>query len=208
MNKKSQEFFNLAVFLRWFYPLSQWLEMITSTLNQIKNPSASVVIIFYKLQYFMQNGASTQLGSFPTAWIHKTYSAEIDSDPHDYKALKKYLCQLNRIIRTEIWPPVDVLAHWDFNPESLTSDQLKLKAFKEYQENIPDPKEWSQDYSWFCSQAWTKTLAWEKDKITPMDLYSSPESRWEEKCYRAKLRKEIRIEEPNITSDASTEYSD
>ncbi|MBA0770624.1 hypothetical protein Gotri_019232, partial [Gossypium trilobum] len=36
-----------------------------------------------------------------------------------------------------------------------------------------------------------------------MDLDGSPESRWEEKCYRAKLRKEIRIEEQNITSDAS-----
>ncbi|MBA0746692.1 hypothetical protein Gogos_009189 [Gossypium gossypioides] len=184
MNKKSREFLNLAVFLRWFYPLSRWLEMITSTLNQIKNPSSSVVIIFYKLQYFMQNGASTQLGAFPTAWIHKTYSAEIDTDPHDYKALKKYLCQLNRVILTEIWPPGDVLAHWDFNPEPLTSYQLKLK------------------------EAVKENPAWEKDKITPMDLDSSPESRWEEKCYRAKLRKEIRIEERNITSDGSKEYSD
>ncbi|KAL1102477.1 hypothetical protein V6Z11_D05G367400 [Gossypium hirsutum] len=157
----------------------------------------------------MQNDASTQLGAFPTAWIHKTYRAEIDTYPHDYKALKKYLYQLNRIIPTEIWPPGDVLAHWDFNPEPLTSYQPKLKeVLKEYQENIPDLKEWSQDYPSFYSQAWTKTLAWEKDKITPMDIDSSPGSRWEEKCYRAKLRKEIRIEEQNIRSDASTEYSD
>ncbi|MBA0596565.1 hypothetical protein Gorai_013381, partial [Gossypium raimondii] len=131
--QEKSQFLNLAVFLRWFYPLSQWLEMITSTLNQIKNSSSSVVIIFYKLQYFMQNDASTQLGAFPTAWIHKTYSAEIDTYPHDYKALKKYLYQLNRIIPTEIWPPGDVLAHWDFNPELLTSYHPKLKeVLKEY----------------------------------------------------------------------------
>ncbi|MBA0682272.1 hypothetical protein Goari_024003 [Gossypium aridum] len=42
-----------------------------------------------------------------------------------------------------------------------------------------------------------------------MDLDSSPnDSKWEEKLYKAKLDKEIRIEEQNLTSDVSTEYSD
>ncbi|MBA0679418.1 hypothetical protein Goari_011186, partial [Gossypium aridum] len=81
------------------------------------------------------------------------------------------------------------------------------KALKEYQEKIPDPKEWSQEYLWFCSSIWTNAPAWNKDKTTtPMDLGSSLESKWEEKCYRAKLNKEIRIEEQNLTSDASTDY--
>ncbi|MBA0753264.1 hypothetical protein Gogos_005430, partial [Gossypium gossypioides] len=39
-----------------------------------------------------------------------------------------------------------------------------------------------------------------------MDLDNSPESKWEEKRYRAKLNKEIRIEEQNLTSDVSTDY--
>ncbi|MBA0764026.1 hypothetical protein Gotri_013402, partial [Gossypium trilobum] len=77
------------------------------------------------------------------------------------------------------------------------------KALKEYQENIPDPKEWSQDYPWFCSNAWKDTPTWDKDKPTLMDLDISPnESKWEEKLYRAKLNKEIRIEEQNLTSDS------
>ncbi|MBA0709937.1 hypothetical protein Golax_024949 [Gossypium laxum] len=83
------------------------------------------------------------------------------------------------------------------------------KALKEYQENIPDLKEWSQDYPWFCSNAGKDTPAWDNDKSTPIDLDSSPnEIKWEEKLYRAKLDKEIRIEEQNLTSDVSTEYSD
>lgn len=52
----------------------------------------------------MENGASTQLGEFPMTWIHKTYSPEVYTNSYDYKALQKYLCQLNRTIPTEIWP--------------------------------------------------------------------------------------------------------
>ncbi|MBA0767717.1 hypothetical protein Gotri_016577, partial [Gossypium trilobum] len=155
----------------------------------------------------MQNGASTQLGEFPTTWIHKTYSSEVYTNSYDYKALQKYLCQLNRTIPTEIWPLEDVLLPWDFNVKPPTPYQMELKkALKEYHENIPDPKEWSQEYPWFCSSTWTNTTAWNKDKTTSMDLDSSPESKWEEKHYMAKLNKEIRIEEKNLTSDISTDY--
>ncbi|MBA0679784.1 hypothetical protein Goari_011533 [Gossypium aridum] len=42
----------------------------------------------------MQNGLTTQLGLFPSAWIHKTYFSEIEP-PTPYqeqlkKALKEY----------------------------------------------------------------------------------------------------------------------
>lgn len=66
--QENPELHNLATFLKWFYPLNQWLDMITLTLEQSKEtPPSSIVIIFYKPQYFMQNDASTQLGAFPTA---------------------------------------------------------------------------------------------------------------------------------------------
>ncbi|MBA0711332.1 hypothetical protein Golax_010528, partial [Gossypium laxum] len=65
--QENPELHNLATFLKWFYILNQWLDMITLTLEQPKGtPPSSVVIIFYKPQYFMQHGASTQLGAFPT----------------------------------------------------------------------------------------------------------------------------------------------
>ncbi|MBA0872879.1 hypothetical protein Goshw_022589 [Gossypium schwendimanii] len=45
--------------------------------EQLKDIRAQyIVIIFYKLQYFMENGLATQLGSFSSAWIHKTYFSE------------------------------------------------------------------------------------------------------------------------------------
>ncbi|MBA0630562.1 hypothetical protein Godav_002646, partial [Gossypium davidsonii] len=74
------------------------------------------------------NGPATQLGSFPSAWIHKTYISKVSSNPYNYKDLQKYLCQLK-------------------------------KALEEYQSNIPDPKEWSQDYPWFSSNVIQSTPA-------------------------------------------------
>lgn len=82
--RENPELHNWATFLKWFYLLNQWLDMITLTLEQPKRtPHSSVVIIFYEPQYFMQHGASTQLGAFPTAWIHKTYSSEVDTNPYN-----------------------------------------------------------------------------------------------------------------------------
>ncbi|MBA0572134.1 hypothetical protein Golob_002495, partial [Gossypium lobatum] len=44
------------------------------------------------------------------------------------------------------------LAPWDIKIEPLTPYQQQLKkALEEYQSNILDPKEWSQDYPWFSS---------------------------------------------------------
>ncbi|MBA0617464.1 hypothetical protein Godav_026908, partial [Gossypium davidsonii] len=44
------------------------------------------------------NGPVTQLGSFPSAWIHKTYISEVSSNPNNYKDLQKYLCQLKKAL--------------------------------------------------------------------------------------------------------------
>ncbi|MBA0877020.1 hypothetical protein Goshw_000597, partial [Gossypium schwendimanii] len=61
-----------------------------------------------------------------------------------YRSLQKYLCQINRIIPSEIWPSEDRLAPWDKDyPLTPYQEQLK-QALVEYQTNIPDPKEWSQ----------------------------------------------------------------
>ncbi|MBA0679783.1 hypothetical protein Goari_011533 [Gossypium aridum] len=71
--------------------------------EQLKDMRAQyIVIIFYKPQYFMQNGLTTQLGLFPSAWIHKTYFSEVSSNPYNYNYLEKYLCQVNRTIPADI----------------------------------------------------------------------------------------------------------
>ncbi|MBA0732706.1 hypothetical protein Gogos_016778 [Gossypium gossypioides] len=71
----------------------------------LKNKRAQwILIIFYKPQYFMQNGPATQLRAFPSAWIHRSYFSEVSLNPYDYKDLQKYLCQINKIIASEIWP--------------------------------------------------------------------------------------------------------
>ncbi|MBA0773984.1 hypothetical protein Gotri_009226, partial [Gossypium trilobum] len=61
----------------------------------------------------MQCGRSIQLGSFPIAWIHKVFSDDIRNSNTHYKEIQKFLCQLNKVIPFEIWPPLDVTAPWD-----------------------------------------------------------------------------------------------
>ncbi|MBA0815933.1 hypothetical protein Gohar_000651 [Gossypium harknessii] len=100
-NEISPKMKNLATFLKWFYPLEQWAHMIM--FEFLKNTRVKwILIIFYKPQHFMQNGPATQLGAFPNAWIHKTYFSEVSLNHYDYKDLQKYLCQINRIIPSEI----------------------------------------------------------------------------------------------------------
>ncbi|MFQ6662837.1 hypothetical protein Gotur_030559, partial [Gossypium turneri] len=54
----------------------------------------------------------------------------------------------------------DVLAPWDIKIEPPTPYQQQLKkALEKYQSNIPDPKEWSQDYPWFSSNVIQSTPA-------------------------------------------------
>ncbi|MBA0776413.1 hypothetical protein Gotri_011412, partial [Gossypium trilobum] len=188
----SLEMRNLATFFKWFYPLEQWADMIM--IEILKNTRARwIVIIFYKPQYFMQNGPAKQLGSFPSAWIHKSYFSEVSSNILDYRALQKYLCQLNKIIPSEIWPTEGYLAPWDkIDPLKPYQEQLR-KALMDYQTDIPDPKEWSQDYPWYCSSAYEETLAWK-------DL-----EQLEIKRYRTKEENKRKIKELNVTSDISTD---
>ncbi|MFQ6625523.1 hypothetical protein Gotur_005166, partial [Gossypium turneri] len=66
----------------------------------------------------------------------------------------------------------DVLAPWDIKIEPPTPYQEQLKkALEEYQSNIPNPKEWSQDYLWFSSNAIQSMPAWtnSQERTTPMD---------------------------------------
>ncbi|MBA0596573.1 hypothetical protein Gorai_013388, partial [Gossypium raimondii] len=84
----------------------------------------------------------------------------VSSNLLDYRALQKYLCQLNRIIPSEIWPTEGYLAPWDkIDPLKPYQEQLR-KALMDYQTDILDPKEWSQDYPWYCSSAYEETPAW------------------------------------------------
>ncbi|MBA0799655.1 hypothetical protein Gohar_010159 [Gossypium harknessii] len=162
---------NLAIFFKWLYSLEQWIDMIMK--EQLKNTRAEyIVIIFYKPQYFMQNGPTTQLGSFPNLGIE---------------------------------------------PTTPYQEQLK-KALEDYQSNIPDPKEWSQDYPWFCSNARENTPAWidSQERTSPMDVERNSNSsqdsleqkleQLETKRYRAKEEKVKKIEELNLTSDISKGY--
>nr|KJB64036.1 hypothetical protein B456_010G030100 [Gossypium raimondii] len=151
-NEEAPEMKNLAKILKWFYPLEYWVDMLM--FEFLKNTRVQwIVIIFYKPQYFMQNGPATQLASLPSSWIHKTYFEEVYENLFDLKKLQKYLCQINKIIPSEIWPSGESSAPWDVqrNPPTPYQNQLK-EALNEYWSNIPDPKEWSQDYPMHCSQ--------------------------------------------------------
>ncbi|MBA0805926.1 hypothetical protein Gohar_005411, partial [Gossypium harknessii] len=76
---------------------------------------------------------------------------------------------INRIIPEEIWPSVDILTPWDKDvPLTPYQEQLR-QALVKYQNNIPDPKEWSQEYPMYCSQASQDTSAW---KNIPEDTLS------------------------------------
>ncbi|MBA0858876.1 hypothetical protein Goshw_001369 [Gossypium schwendimanii] len=127
-------------FLSWFHPFDQWLNMITN--EQMRTPRHKAVIIFYIPQYFVQYGRATQLGSFPTAWIHRIYSDEVMHFDNEYINLQKYLCQFNRVISFEIWPPPHINAPWDTVLDGPYYQQL-LQALKEYKDDILDPTEWS-----------------------------------------------------------------
>ncbi|MBA0554087.1 hypothetical protein Golob_013215, partial [Gossypium lobatum] len=64
------------------------------------------------------------------------------------------------------------LAPWGIKIEQPAPYQEQLKkALEEYQSNILDPKEWSQDYPWFSSNAIESTPSWtnSQKKTSPMD---------------------------------------
>ena len=111
------------------------------------------------------------------------------------------MCQLNRTIPSEIWPPPEEEAPWDTWPEVRTPyhDEI-LTAIKHYKDNIPDPSEWSQDYPFHCTQ----------DQVSQNDMdLDNAEKAFEAlqiEKYQAKEKKEWRRIELNLTSSESTDY--
>ncbi|KAK9029789.1 hypothetical protein V6N11_026891 [Hibiscus sabdariffa] len=146
---------NLVVILKWFFPLSQWKDIIKQATT--KSHGYFIIIIFYKPQYFMQHGNARQLGSFPSAHIHSIQWEDVRKKEDSYKNLHKHMCQINRQIPREIWPPPKEQAPWDAWPEdpALLTPYHKaiMEAQKQYKDNVPDPSEWSQDYPWYESSA-------------------------------------------------------
>ncbi|MBA0846520.1 hypothetical protein Goshw_003381, partial [Gossypium schwendimanii] len=78
-----------------------------------------------------------------------------------------------------IWRPGDTLAPWDIRiePPTLYQERLK-KTLEDYQSNIPDPKEWSQDYLCFSSSAIENTSTWTnlQEKTSPMEVEDNIDS--------------------------------
>ncbi|KAL4388539.1 hypothetical protein GQ457_09G023790 [Hibiscus cannabinus] len=146
---------NLIVILKWFFPLSHWKDIIKQAATQ--SQGYFIIIIFYKPQYFMQHGNAKQLGYFPSAHIHSIQWEGVRKKEDRYKNLQKHMCQINRQIPREIWPPPIEQAPWDTWPEdpALLTPYHKaiMEAQKQYKDNIPDPSEWSQDYPWYESSA-------------------------------------------------------
>ncbi|KAK8999121.1 hypothetical protein V6N11_070298 [Hibiscus sabdariffa] len=146
---------NLADVLRWFFPLSHWKDIIGQA--STNSEGHFIIIILYKPQYFMHHGNAKQLGSFPSAHIHSIQWEDVRKREEKYRALQKHMCQINRQIPKEIWPPPKEQAPWDAWPEDpalLTPyHRAIMEAQKQYKDNIPDPSEWSQDYPWYESSA-------------------------------------------------------
>ncbi|KAK8532363.1 hypothetical protein V6N12_053806 [Hibiscus sabdariffa] len=144
---------NLVVILKWFFPLTHWKDI----LKEAEKQGHFVIIIFYKPQYFIQHGNAKQLGSFPSANAHSIQWEDVRKREDRYKNLQKHMCQINRQIPREIWPPPKEQAPWDTWPENpvLLTPYHKaiMEAQKQYKDNIPDPSEWSQDYPWYESSA-------------------------------------------------------
>ncbi|KAK9044313.1 hypothetical protein V6N11_072624 [Hibiscus sabdariffa] len=66
---------NFITIFQWFYPLHQWKEMIS---KESENKSGShIIIILYKPQCFVQCGNSKQMGTFPSAWIHRILPEDV-----------------------------------------------------------------------------------------------------------------------------------
>ncbi|KAK9032984.1 hypothetical protein V6N11_018026 [Hibiscus sabdariffa] len=158
---------NLAVILKWFFPLSHWKEIIDQA--AATDQGHFIIIIFYKPQYFMQHGNAKQLGSFPSVHIHSIQWEDVRKREEKYRALQKHMCQINRKIPKEIWPPPKEQAPWDAwptDPALLTPyHRAIMEAQKQYKDNIPDPSEWSQDYPWYESSASKMTKEYGNDHM-------------------------------------------
>ncbi|MBA0607967.1 hypothetical protein Godav_020223, partial [Gossypium davidsonii] len=145
----SPEMKNLANFFKWFYHLEQWADMIM--FEFLKNTRVQwILIIFYKPQYFIQNGPATQQGAFPkkdlAPWdIDKdpltTYQQQLKealkeyhsniSDPNEWS--QEYPIFYSQIMEdTPAWKDV----HEDKPPDDLEEriEQLELKCYEAREE--------------------------------------------------------------------------
>ncbi|KAK8492338.1 hypothetical protein V6N11_066149 [Hibiscus sabdariffa] len=92
-----------------------------------------------------------------------------------YIILQKHMCQINRQIPREIWPPPKERVPWDTWPEdpSLLRPYHKaiMEAQQQYKDDIPDPSEWSQDYPWYESSASKiKEPEWPRENDDHMEI--------------------------------------
>ncbi|KAK8515576.1 hypothetical protein V6N12_075611 [Hibiscus sabdariffa] len=210
---------NLAVMLKWFFPLSHWKEIIDQA---AATDQGHFIIIFYKPQYFMQHGNAKQLGSFPSAHIHSIQWEDVRKREEKYRALQKHMCQINRQIPKEIWPPPKEQAPWDAwpaDPALLTPyHRAIMEAQKQYKDNIPDPSEWSQDYPWFESSASKMTKEYSNDHMETEDgedststdsaqLPFSNRDYMEKKMQRATSRDQSKTEAPKTLSQGIEDYA-
>ncbi|KAK8562834.1 hypothetical protein V6N12_010900 [Hibiscus sabdariffa] len=112
---------------------------------------------FSKYSFDCKHIKAKQLGSFPSAYIHKIQWEDVRKRENKYRELQKHMCQINRQIPKEIWPPPEEQAPWDTWPENpsllIPYHKAIMEAQQQYRDNIPDPSKWSQDYPWYDSSA-------------------------------------------------------
>ncbi|KAL4388578.1 hypothetical protein GQ457_09G008110 [Hibiscus cannabinus] len=182
---------NLGTILKWFFPLPHWKDLIKQAVEQ--DQGHFIIIILYKPQYFIQHGNAKQLGTFPSAHVHSVQWEDIRKREDRYRALQKHLCQINRQIPKEIWPPPEKEAPWDVwpsNPKLLTPYHRSImEAQQQYKDNIPDPSEWSQDYPWYDSNA---------SKMTKEDDYMETEEGNDSTSTDIRLRRKCRVLQAEI----------
>ncbi|KAL4335433.1 hypothetical protein GQ457_07G018320 [Hibiscus cannabinus] len=145
------------------------------------NEEYFVIIILYKPQYFLQHENAKQLGSFPSAHIHSIQWEDVRKREDKYRILQKHMCQINRQIPREIWPPPKERAPWDTWPEDQSLLTLYHKAIMEaqqqYKDGIPYPSEWSQDYPWYESSASKiKEPEWPKENDDHIEIVSEDDN--------------------------------
>ncbi|KAE8719974.1 hypothetical protein F3Y22_tig00109923pilonHSYRG00045 [Hibiscus syriacus] len=177
------------------------------------------------LQYFLDKAIRGKAQP-ELSWIHRIYPDDVRNLNQQYRDLQRYLCQINRQIPIEVWPPPNVDAPWDTWPSdsSLLTPYYKsiMEALKAFKEMVLDPSEWSQEYPWINSVASKRgessqppehPLSKQTDPVPAPEndkMEMDPEA-WHEayqlECYRRNQEKEDRIIELNITSDESTDYS-
>ncbi|KAK8500045.1 hypothetical protein V6N12_037905 [Hibiscus sabdariffa] len=159
--------------LLWYFTHIYQKDMIEQAAAQ--NEGYFFIIILYKPQYFLQHRNAKHLESFPSTHIHSIQWEDVRKREDKYIILQKHMCQINRQIPREIWPPPKERVPWDTWPEdpSLLRPYHKaiMEAQQQYKDDIPDPSEWSQDYPWYESSASKiKEPEWPRENDDHMEI--------------------------------------